>query len=338
VKRAGFLIEKIADTDNLHLAFYKSRKGKEHSKDVIDFRKNFSENIKKLRNEILSENLNIGNYHYFKVFDPKERTICAASFPERILHHAIMNVCHPYFEKFQIEDSFATRIGKGQYAALERAKFNTKKYKYFCKLDCRKYFDNISHDILFDKLKRLFKDQGLLNVFEKIIDSYSVTENRGVPIGNLTSQYFANFYLAFADRFAKQTLHIKGYVRYMDDMVLWGDDKTELLKTAKKFGDFLSNELNLPQKPLVLNESKCGLSFLGYVLFPNVVRLNKNSKKRFVRKCKNCISNLTKGEWSQEEFAAHTKPLFAFAQFAETFNFRKRMIEKTDICRWALTA
>ena len=337
MKRAGNLIESIADLNNLHLAFYKARKGKNYSRAVVDFRKNFDENIKGIRDEILSANANVGNYRYFKVFDPKERLICAASFKERVLHHAIINVCHYYFEKFQIEDSFATRIGKGQYAALERAKANAKKYKYFCKFDCRKYFDSISHDILLSKLSHIFKDKALLAIFESIVDSYCVDENRGVPIGNLTSQYFANFYLAFADRYAKQTLRIKGYVRYMDDVVIWHDEKDELLKISGLFTKFLNRELNLSLKPLCLNSSKSGLPFLGYTLFPDIIRLNKSSKKRFLRKYKNYAAKFDKGVWTQEDYVLHTRPLFAFAQFADSLEFRTKTIKRM-YAQTALTA
>jgi len=118
-KRIGFLIHDIADPDNLRLAFWKSRKGKESKPDVIEFRKCLDANISTLRSEVLSGNVEVGNYYYFTIYDPKERVICAAPFTQRVLHHAIMNICHPVFEKFQIFDSYATRVGKGQYAALE---------------------------------------------------------------------------------------------------------------------------------------------------------------------------------------------------------------------------
>ncbi|MDR0305075.1 MAG: RNA-directed DNA polymerase [Chitinispirillales bacterium] len=328
MKRAGCLIDKIADLNNLYLAFYKAKRGKEFSKDAISFKKNLDENIKKIQSQILCGKADVGDYRYFKVYDPKERTICAASFRERVLHHAIINICGQYFENYQIEDSYATRIGKGQYAALERAKRFTNRYKYFCKMDCRKYFDSIPHDNLSKKLSHIFKDKRLLSIFDDIINSYSTSQNRGLPIGNLTSQYFANFYLAFADRFAKQTLRVGGFVRYMDDVVIWHDDKDELLQIVKKFGVFLEENLFLQQKPITLNRSECGLSFLGYVLFPNLVRLNKSSKKRFLKKSEDYGIKFQRGEWSQEEYAAHTVPLFAFAEFADSLEFRKKVLQK----------
>ncbi|MCL1946841.1 MAG: RNA-directed DNA polymerase [Chitinivibrionia bacterium] len=328
MKRVGFLIEEIADINNLHKAFYKARKGKDLKKDVIEFRRNFDENIQKLHDEIISGNVNVGRHNYFKIYDPKERLICAASFDERVLHHAIINICHYYFEKYQIEDSFATRLGKGQYSALNRARLFMKKYKYFCKMDVRKYFDSISHEILLLRLSHIFKDKKLMKIFEKIIQSYKTKDGFGLPIGNLTSQYFANFYLTSADRFIKQKLRIKGYVRYMDDMVFWCDDKKETVDAAKKFCDFIENELNLKLKPNCINFCEKGLPFLGYALFENSVRLNKLSKRRFLSKYKNYTQKLEIGEWSQEDYVAHIRPLFAFTEYADTKSFREKILEK----------
>ena len=166
-KRIGFLMPYIADPDNLRLAFWKARKGKEIKEEVIDFRKYLDKNLVSLRNELLNGTEEVGNYYYFTIHDPKERVICAAPFRQRVLHHAIMNVCHPIFERFQIFDSYATRVGKGQYAALERAKIYSAKYQWFCKLDVRKYFDSIDHEVLYQQLTTKFKDPYLLDLFHK---------------------------------------------------------------------------------------------------------------------------------------------------------------------------
>lgn len=323
MKREGYLMEKIADPDNLRLAFWKARKGKEHKADVALYRSRLDYNLLELRGQLLSGDVRVGNYFYFLVHDPKERQICAASFGERVLHHAIMNVCHPVFERFQTNDSYATRIGKGQYAALEKAKVYTRRYSWFCKLDVRKFFDSINHEVLSLLLRRKFKDPVLLSVFQQIIASYTVSHGHGLPIGNLTSQYFANYYLGYADHHAREKLHIPAYVRYMDDMVLWHDDKSELLCKSKALSAFIEGSLKMTLRPVCINATGKGLPFLGYVLFPRQVRLNKNSKKRYLRKMKLYDDKLSTGDWSQAEYARHIQPLVAFARFANSLPLRR---------------
>ena len=203
MKRVNFLIENVADIDNLRLAFWKARKGKSYSKQVETYRTNLDANLLLLRSQILWGYIEVGNYYYFKIFDPKERQICASAFSEQVLHHALMNVCHPYFERVHIADSYASRKGKGTYAAVERAKDYTHRYPFFLKLDVRKFFESLSHVVMKQQLDNLFKDQQVLSIFSKIIDSYEAHPERGVPIGNLTSQYFANHYLTGLDHFIK---------------------------------------------------------------------------------------------------------------------------------------
>lgn len=331
MKRAGYLTEAIADLENLRLAFWKSKKKKSGSEDVYAFGANLDKNLLSLSAEILSGTVSVGGYSYFKVYDPKERLICAASFRERVLHHALMNICDPVFEKFQIYDSYATRVGKGQFAALERAKGWISGGMWFCKLDMRKYFDSISHEVLYSQLRGKFKDERVLAVFKQIIDSYGTAPGRGVPIGNLTSQYFANFYLAHLDHYAKEELRIRKYVRYMDDVLMIDSSKERLLNHAAKIQEFCEQKLRLELKPVCLNSVEKGVPFLGYVLFPCGVRLNKNSKKRFLRKHKCYAGKLRSGAWSQKEYARHAEPLFAFTRYADTLNFRRYAVEKMEV-------
>ncbi|HCS77897.1 MAG TPA: hypothetical protein DIW05_09500, partial [Syntrophaceae bacterium] len=154
MKSAGDLYRQIADRDNIRLAFLKAARGKQARRDVIDFRADFEENIKKLHAQLEERNPDIGHYRYFQVFDPKKRLICAASFPERVLHHAIMNVCEPVLESYAIDDSYACRKGKGGQKAILRAKEFAGRFDWFLKLDIRKYFDSIDHAILFAALVR----------------------------------------------------------------------------------------------------------------------------------------------------------------------------------------
>lgn len=328
MKRVGNLIEKIADINNLYLAFYKASKGKFYNSEVQDYYFSLSDNIKKLQLEILTTNVNVGNYKLFTIKDPKVRTICAASFEERVLHHALMNICHEYFDKNLIYDTYATRIDKGTYAAIDKAKLGINNFQYVVKMDFRKYFDSISHSILKKKLTKIFKDSQLLNIFDQIIDSYSTIENFGIPIGNLTSQYFANFFLSEIDHYAKEVLKIPIYIRYMDDILIFENDKEKMNNDIKIMKELSSNPITtaLLLKPVVLNSCKYGTSFLGYKISPHKILLNKTSKKRFIKKINFYDFYLQSEVWSQKEYQNHIIPLISFTQKAYTKRFRKQLI------------
>ena len=331
MKRAGNLFSAIADPDNLRLAFWKARKGKNHSRQVLQYRSDLEKNLNALREEILGGTVEVGQYTFFKIFDPKERNICAAAFREQVLHHALMNVCHPYFERVQIFDSYASRKGKGTYAALDRAKVFTRKYRFFLKLDVRKFFESIYHGVLKAQLGRLFKDEFVLQLFFRIIDSFEASPERGVPIGNLTSQYFANHYLSGLDHFIKERLKIRAYVRYMDDLVLWHDDKEELKQARRSIQIYLLEKLKLELKPPLLNNCGRGLPFLGYIVFPYDVRLSLRSRRRFVKKLRQLEDRYDTGNWSEAACQRRILPLLAFTRHANATAFRKSLKTKRNI-------
>lgn len=324
MKRANHLIPEIADRENLYTAFRKAGRGKQLRSELHQYAANLEHNLDVLRAEILSGRVSVGNYHYFTIYDPKQRTICAASFPERVLHHALMNVCQPVFERHLIADSYATRLGKGTYKALERAYSYQQKYGWFLKLDIRKYFDSIDHTVLKSKLQRTFKEAHLLGIFNTIVDSYATAPGKGIPIGNLTSQYFANHYLSPADWYVKQELKIQAYVRYMDDMVLWHTDKQQLIDAGNRFEAYLLQNLALCLKKKQLNRTQKGLPFLSYLLFPNRVWLAANSRRRFVSKLGQYEKKYQDCEFSQREYQQHLIPLYAFVEKADSHNFRKK--------------
>lgn len=327
MKRAGQLMGRIADPDNLRLAFWKARKGKTYATGVAHYRVNLDENLSRLREQLLSGEVDVGKYHYFKIYEPKERKICAAAFDEQVLHHALMQVCDPCFERLQIFDSYATRRGKGTHAALERAKKFTHRYEWFLKLDVRKFFDSIHHGVVQQQVGRLIKDGLVLHIFSKILDSYHVEPGRGLPIGNLTSQYFANHYPAGLDHFIKENLRIGAYVRYMDDMVLWHNDK-EALKTAlPAIRHYVASQLLCDLKPVQLNRTTTGLPFLGYHVFPHHLRLLQQSKQRYIRKLALAETRLNTGEWSEAAYQRHVEPLLAFTQHADVTGFHRKILQ-----------
>lgn len=324
MKREGRMIERIAEPDNLRLAYWKARKGKEGKPDVLEYARNLDCNLSGLRKGLLAGNVPVGNYHYFTIYDPKERKICAACFEERVLHHALMNICHYNFEKYQVYHSYASRLNKGTYAAIRQAAKYQKQYRWFLKLDVRKYSDSIDQSILIALLDRRFKEPFFLSLFRRIINSYSTVNGKGLPIGNLTSQYFANHYLAYADHFLTEKLQAKAYVRYMDDMVIWDNDKVRLLQTGLAFQQFIAEELRLVIKPFCLNTVEKGLLFCGYILYPDKMRLTRNSRKRFANKLVKYWIYCETGQWTQTDYQRHITSLLAFAKHADTYNLRKK--------------
>ncbi len=325
MKRQGQLLEKIVDLKNLYEAFYKAQKGKISKHDVYAYSKQLQNNLLRLQHQIISGAVETGGYHTFTIYDPKKRLICATPFSQRVFHHALMNICHASFEKQQVSTSFANRPGKGTYMALDKAKEHHRHNRWYLKLDVRKYFESIDHLILKKQLHRMFKDQPLLQIFEKIIDSYSTAADKSVPIGNLTSQYFANHYLSTADHYIKEVLRIPAYVRYMDDMVLWHHVKEQLLEIGCRFQEYIARELLLQLKPFCLNENRQGLPFLGYLIYPVNVRLTQRSKKRFITKSRLYDNYQQTGRWSQKEFANHLMPMVAFTEYANAKELRKNV-------------
>jgi hypothetical protein len=328
MKRKGYIFEQLTDIDNLRLAFWNAQKRKCIKPDIVLFRKNLDANIVQIRNELLEDSFQFGNYHYFTVYDPKKRLICAATFNERVVHHAILNICATDFDNRQLPYSYACRKGKGTFAAVEQAAVYQKKHQWYLKLDVRKYFDSIDHKILFETVQNSYKDKKLLSLFYKIIDSYHAQDNKGVPIGNLTSQYFANHYLSFADKFAVEKLHIPAYVRYMDDMLLWSNDKNELLEKGKQFESFMEEHLKLTLKPFIFNKVEHGLPALGFLLYPNQIRLNQRSKQRFSTKLQQYCALLEHNEIGESEFGRNVLALYGFINHANSRGFSKYIVRK----------
>lgn len=356
MKRAERLLEQVADPDNLRLAAWKAAKGKRYAAEVLAWFSKMETQVPMLREQILSGEVAVGAYRYFKVYEPKERQICASAFSEQVLHHALMNVCHTHFEQAQIFDSYASRKNKGTYAALARAQAFSRPDVWFLKLDVRKFFDSVHHEVVREQLWRMFKDEKLLEILGKVLDSYETGLNvpaalaagctkgqnfifqpnipaakaagtaRGLPIGNLTSQYFANHYLTGLDHYIKERLRIKAYVRYMDDMVLWHSDKAVLKNAHAAITDFVETKLCCALKPEALNRTNNGLPFLGYHVFPHHTRLLQKSKVRFLRKMQIVDGNYHSGEWGEAKCQRHALPLLAFANHADARNLRENLL------------
>ena len=337
MKREGYLIERVADLDNLLLAFHKAHKGKLCKNEVRSFRADLQANLMRMRDDLLQGVIDVGNYHTFTIFDPKQRLICAAAFSERVLHHALMQVCHPVFERHLICHTYATRLGKGTYAALDYAHHCSSRFRYVAKLDVRKYFDSIDHQVLKKQLARLFKDGRLLHVLHRIIDTYEAgielderSSGRGLPIGNLTSQYFANLYLSGLDHHSTEQLHAAAYVRYMDDILVFGNYRSVLVQQVEAIRSYAAERLHLELKPPLLVSTSQGVSFLGYRLQGYRIGLNSRSRNRLRHKSGVYAGLLDAGCWTGTEYRDHITPLYAFAEHAYSKKTRQRIITQVE--------
>jgi len=338
MKRAGKLIDRIGEAGNLRLAFFKACRGKRAKAEVLRFRENLDAELASLSKELLTGKVQWGAYHAFRVQDPKPRTIHAAPFRTRVAHHAIVNVCGPAFESYQVFDSYACRTRKGLDRAIERAIAFSHRGDWFLQMDVSKYFDSIDHGVLKTLLRRRFKDPLVLRLLDSILDTYETVPGKGVPIGNLTSQYFANHYLGLLDHHVKESLRCGRYLRYMDDCVVWAEDKSDLIATGTAIAHFLRERLHLELKPVTLNACQRGMTFLGYRIFPEGARLARRSRDRFRRKASQYVRLYEAGVWNQAELARHVEPLLAFVRRGASRAFRERTIQEFGLCPEVRTA
>lgn len=314
MKRHNDLLIRILTRDNFRLAFWKASRNKRSRDDIRKFSRDLERNLGNLRSQLGDLRFTFGVYRQFKIRDPKPRLITAPCFPERVVHHAIMNVCEPFMDRQLIDDTYACRVGKGREVCLERAMKLSSRFSEVVHLDISRYFDSISHEILLRRLGRLFKDSRLLMLFRQIVDTYQVEAGRGVPIGTLCSQHFANLYLADLDRHIKETLKLPGYVRYMDDFVLWSDNRVRLGQCVGEVERWLTENLALRLKSFdPPHGSRRGFDFLGHRVFPDRLTLNRRSRRRFRARLVELEAKFAKGEVTSDEYHASATSLTSFA-------------------------
>jgi retron-type reverse transcriptase len=325
MKRLNCLFEQIADYQNLRLAFLKAIKGKRSSPEVLLFCGNVDKNLETIRDRFLSPPVQWGAYQQFTIKDPKERIISAAPIDDRIMHHAIMNVLEGIFERQMIYHTYACRKEKGQHGAVLYAFSKCKAAGYFLKMDIRRYFDSIDHRELKNQIQKLIKDSGVLYLLDGSIDSYHKTPGKGVPIGNLTSQFFANLYLSKLDHYVLEQLRPFAYVRYMDDFVLWADDKQTLRSMLEKITAFASAELRLQTKPPIIGNTVNGLPFLGFKIKKQGIYLLGKSKRRMAARVRDIQRGLRKGAVTEEQAAGSLVSVYAAVNLARTRPLRVRL-------------
>lgn len=330
MRRATKLFDRIPEWDNLRLAFHQAARGRRGQHQVRQFASDMDFRLTVMAEGLHAGTFPVGRFQQFLIRDPKERVITAPCFDERVLHHAIMNVCEPVMDRWLIDDTFACRVGKGREAAVQRAHYFCHAAGWFLKLDVRKYFDSVSHQILFGLLQRRFKDRRLLELLDRIIKSYRGQLRVGLPIGSLTSQHFANFYLGWLDRFVKETLRVRRYARYMDDMVLWHPSRDALREIHSRCCAFAATQLALEFKPAEMRRTAGGVPFLGCRVFPSHVELSRRSKTRWRRRVVLLERAERLGLLSESELQQRLTSITAFAQAAgvKSWRFRQAVLKQ----------
>jgi retron-type reverse transcriptase len=335
------LYERLCSYENLFEAYKKAKKGKSNKNYVISFEGKLEKNILNLQTELKREIYYPSNLKRFIVRDPKTRTIHSAIFRDRIVHHAIINILNPIYSKIFIYDSFASQKDKGSHLAIERFRYfmnkvsggkiiknstNTNHIKGYClKADFRKYFDSVNHDVLLNILRNKITDKKVINLIEKVLKNFS--REIGMPLGNYTSQFFANVYLNELDYYIKHVLKAKYYIRYVDDFVILHEDKRVLeyyLEHIKKFLPFLKIKIH-PDKTEI-HALRNGVCFLGYRVFYDFKLLKKRNLRYFYRKLDLSIEDYNLNILSKEKFEAKLNGWFGYAKFADTFKLRKKII------------
>jgi retron-type reverse transcriptase len=283
------MFDKIISLENLFDAWTEFKKEKANKNDVAEFEVNLEDHVFALHDDLKNGTYKHGGYFSFFVHDPKRRHIHKAPVRDRLLHHAVHRIIEPIWNKAFIFDSWSSRKTKGTHAAVRRLQdlalrlsHNYTRTLWVLKLDVTKFFDSVDHKILLDILSKRTEDDRLMNLFREIIESFSP----GLPLGNLTSQLFANVYMNKLDQFVKNELRIKGYVRYADDFVLIHEDKELLIDCRYKIEDFLREHLRLKIHPkkLTLKTYASGVDYLGYVSFPHHRVIRTKTKRRMFRR------------------------------------------------------
>jgi len=331
MKRAGGLFERIVAFDNLLRAVRQAARGKRDRPTVARFIFDLEPELLRLQDELQAGCYRPGAFFTFEIRDPKRRNICAAPFRDRVVHHAACHVLEPFFERRLIFDTYACRPGKGSHAAVARAQHFARRYSYFLKCDVCKYFESVDHGVLNAFLARLFKDPPLHDLLGRIIAHAppDAPPGKGLPIGNLTSQHFANLYLGELDHHLKDRLGVGGYLRYMDDLLLFADDKPALHRNLAELRVFLRETLRLELKETATRLAPVteGIPFLGFRVYPGVLRLNSRTLRRFRRRWRGRERAYRAGRLGGDDLARTVASLFAHMAHADTWRLRRRLVE-----------
>ncbi len=336
------MYQQLCSYENLYLAYKKARKRKTLKPYVIEFEENLEDNLLQLRSELLLHSYQPKPLQTFIIRDPKTRKINRSDFRDRVVHHALCNIIEPILEKKFIYDSYANRKGKGTLAAIKRFDhFKRKVSKNFTliknsenikgfvfKADIKQFFDNVDHEILLNIIKRTIKDQKIIWLIKTIL----ANKNTGMPLGNLTSQFFANVYLNELDQFVKHKLKAKYYLRYVDDHAVLHKSKEKLEKYKVKVNNFLNEKLALQ---LHSDKSRIfplyrGTNFLGLKIFPYHEIIQKKNIQKFKLKLERLCLQYDQSLTDYDNIYDFLEGWCAYVKNTNSYKLKKKLLSSIE--------
>lgn len=343
MKRYGNLYPQVTDFSNLLEAARKAQKGKRFRDNVLAFNYNLEQELACIQEELTTKTYCPGSYRTFEIVEPKRRLISAAPYRDRVVHHALCQVIVPLIEPTFIGDSYANRVGLGTHRALRRFIEFARSHRYLLQCDIRKYFPSIDHEILKALLRRKLKCADILWLIDTIIDHSNLQETvieyfpgddlitpfqrrRGLPIGNLTSQFFANVYLNGFDHFVKEDLKAKQYLRFVDDFALFSDDRGFLVEARQAIEDYLAG-LRLKIHPIKSQcfEARQGATFLGFRVFPDQIRVRSENLRRGRRRLHRMKVAYLNGSIDRHTILQSLQSWMAHLEHGNTWHLRQKL-------------
>lgn len=352
-KRVGNIYLPNCTYENIYRAYKNAAKGKRYRSDVLHYTDNLEENLLSLLNDLKNHTYTVGQYREFYVYEPKKRLIMALPFRDRVAQWWVYSLLYPIFDKTFIQDSYACRRGKGQKAAADRLQEMLKQTEvlggkwYYLKLDIAKYFYRICHDKLLEIVSRKIKDPDMLRLLETIIRGdgsncfgLSICDNvedavrlsdRGMPIGNLTSQLMANVYLNESDQFCKKVLGIKPYIRYMDDVIILADNKAILHEYKERIETFLEEELQLSlNKKTCIRPISMGVQFVGLHIWASHRTVRKSTSLRIKRRLKVSAKWYKAGKISYEKYNSTLQSYKGLLKHNDCYRFETKLLSDIE--------
>lgn len=324
------------------MAYRRAAKGKRGRSPAALFEQGVTDRLIKLKHEISEQSYTPGTYHHFFIHEPKRRKISAAPFRDRVVHHALCNLIEPVFDARFIPHSYANRKNKGTHAALDCLQSFARRYRYVLRLDIVKHFPALDHFILYQQIERVILDEGVLSLVKTILDSgkdvlneeypmvyfpgddlFAALRPRGLPIGNLTSQFWSNVYMNPFDWFVRRELGCQAYLRYVDDFALFSDSKTELYEWKQAIIERLARlRLTIHAAEAQVAHTKDGIPWLGFVIYPTYRKLKRRNAVNFTRRLEHNLDLYQSGQISFAELDASVKGWVNHVRYADTWGLR----------------